>query len=216
MVVAKLPEPTPVLRQALARSDAAAFERALFDWIEKASGVRPCALWLLNDSFDALSRFAAHSLPIPMDEAIGRRFAADSGAWLPCLTGGNDAVFCLPLGDGKRSYGLIDFTVASDGTAWRRTAACLVQVYLAQRHQRQERAALESMLMQVRKTPANRRGARPAISLKTGHLAPLKSQFERTLIADRLDTFGQAKAAAQSLGITYRSLAQKCKQYGLV
>ena len=212
MAAAQLPEPTPVLKKALRQADASTFQHALFDWVEKAATVRPTTLWLLNDSFDALSQFAAYAPPILMDDALRHRFRQQAGAWMLSLDGGARQVFSLPFGDEEQTRGLLEFTHEASGLAWRRTAVCLIQVYLAQRHQRQEHMALEAMLMQVRKGQKKR----GLISLKTGHLAALKTQFERTLIADRLDTFGQAKTAtAQSLGITYRSLAQKCKQLGL-
>lgn len=223
MVAARLPDPTPVLRS-LARNDRAlVFEDHVFNWVASAAQARPQATWLLDVAYESLTRFGSLDLPIPLTDALRALFQHSSGQWSALLaltpnpTPGHQ-VFLVPLKGGQgQSLGLLGFDAPPEGGAWRAAVGLAVELYLSRVQQAYERRTLETLLGQVKTQSAALKATSYSEAslfgrLREGTLRDLRAQFERILIKDRMAAYGHVKTAtAVSLGITYRSLAHKCK-----
>ncbi len=224
MGAAKLIDPSGMIRAIVRADTRQKFQPHLFDWVERACGLVPRGLWLLDSGREQLSRFAGFDFGVLVDEHLSDIFNSHEGRWTdqleePVWHKGREQVgtYALPIfGDKDQSLGLITFDSPPKGYAWLRLLGLILELYLSRAAQSQERQALETLLRSAR-APATSKSDEIVIRVDR-HLSLKESlsKFEKQLLVSRLAAHQNTKsAAADSLGITYRSLASKCKLHDL-
>ena len=228
MGAAKLSDPSAMFRSLIHLESKWVFQSYVFIWIERAAGAMPKDLWLLDSTRENLGRFVRFDPTVLLDEDLAILFQSHKGAWTTKLPSLQEVIagqidipsFVIPFFGGRnQSLGLITFEEVPKGAAWVRLMGLVLDLYLSRHEQDRERQTLDLLLEQAKdrlKEVSEEKNQRTFSWRKNGSLRELRRQFERTLILDRLSVPNQTKTkAAASLGITYRSLADKCKSLGI-